>query len=463
MRENEPLSAGLETRRDLEGEMFYMARRFKEINKLDPVEEAPREIVLLLYKFLKIPLPPSLQGEQRDTPEAREQIEADYELYRSCIDRAQQSYRSYINELLVTDMMQRCSISPSIKELSSPGDIIDEFCTTSEERVRFEARRALYLATHFFEYEKHFGSPETLKKRAFEIDLFLNSLLSRDPHGRNIRVYHKLSTPDDQGFQQASNIRVPLFDHTEHERHTRENYIANTIYHIITPSSRGSMGGDVIWLSRKKDPWSATLKAIRKNEPIRTMKDCIGIALYLYPHDDGMFDALVDLLERSLPIQGGDRFIHPSRNSQTDSSGKKSKESAQSFQMEKMISLWQPRLLLEQRDTIDRALPFSNQRRHDEFWDTVSREQSETLQFELQIGLFKDYINQYHVPTDQNHAFYKIKQASGEALAGDATGILELLLPVPIYGINFRQEHIREALLSKQRAKFGHHQITQRR
>ncbi|MDP2630863.1 MAG: hypothetical protein Q8P56_05670, partial [Candidatus Uhrbacteria bacterium] len=382
---------------------------------------------------------------------------ADYELYRSCIDRAQQSFQHYIEDLLVTDMIQRCSLSPYLKELSSPRDLIDEFCTTKEEGVRFEARRALYLATHFFEYEKQFGNQELIKKRAFEIDLFLSGLLSRDPHGRNIRVYHKLTQSDDSGFQRARNIRVPFFDLTGHRRRQGENYIASSMYRIFAPSKDGRTAGDVIWLSRRKDPWSATLKAIRKNEPIRTMKDCIGVALYLYPHDENMFDALVNLLEQSLPIQQGDRFIHPARNSQLESSGEKSKESTSSFLMEKMVSLWQPRLLLEQSELVDGVLPFGNKKRREQFWDSAEKEQSDAVQFELQIGLFEDYINQHHAPTDQNHAFYKVKQASGESMRGDATGILELLLPIAIFGINFRDDDIREALLSKQRARFGHH------
>jgi len=151
MRHDELLSSGLETRRDLlEGEMFQVTRNLLEINKLDSLAKAQREIVMLLYSFSQIPPPPSLQGDRIDTPEAREQIEADYELFRSCIIRAQASYQRYIDDLLVTDMMQRFSFDPTLEWLSDPAAIIDVLCTTQVERVRFEARRALYLGTHFF-------------------------------------------------------------------------------------------------------------------------------------------------------------------------------------------------------------------------------------------------------------------------------------------------------------------------
>lgn len=418
-----------------------------------PDEKRRQYIIDAVYSGLS--LPPDAQ-----TPEQTEQM---YARFEKCIRRATGSLQGYIKELLVQDVNQRVMPSSFVRHTADPLFLIDCMATQrgKDERLRFEARRALYFGALFFEYETALGTPEQLEAELAGVDRFFEAQFSFG-RNRNTRIYHKIRNTE--GHLEGYAVRTPLFDHSDDKRRDFENYFPVTFRPLGIPGARQSeIQTHCMYDSRVKTEFSAALKAMRKGVPIRSLKDCLGVTLYLYPGYEDAFDDVVETLTNALPLETGDHLIHPSRRvssthvEHTDENN----VSSSHFKMEKMVAFWNPATIFShKRDIIERVLPFSSPGNRDAFFS--NQQTLRPMMVEIQIGLLEDFINNYLVGSDENRLFYEVRRAT-EKTRDDAVPILDALLPRELYGIRFNDPVIIQALVQKQRSQLGiHHQALER-
>lgn len=434
-----------------EGEFWQM---FEDIH-LAQLPDAKKKQYIVDAIFSSLSLPPNER-----TPE---QVEQPYARFESCIRRATGSLQEYIRELLVQDTYHRVMPRSFIRHTANPLLLIDCMATQrgKDERLRFEARRALYFGVLFFEYETMLGTHEQLEAELAGVDRFFEAQFS---FGENInaQIYHKIRNTE--GRLEGFDVRTPPFGRIDDKRRDFENYFPVTFRPIVIPGAQQSeIQTQCLYDSRIKSELSAALKAMRKGTPIRSLKDCLGITLYLCPGFEGAFDDVVEAFTHILPIEPGDRVIHPRRRvspthaKHTDESG----VSSPHFKMEKMIAFWNPATIFSQkRDIIERALPFSSPENRDAFFSNQQMLRSMTV--EIQIGLLEDFINNHIVESDENRLFYEVRRAT-EKTRDDAVPILDAVLPPKFYQIDFNDSDIIQALVQKQRSKLGiHHQALER-
>ncbi len=435
---------------------------FKDIRRQVDPADARRSIVEGLYPYCNL-LPP----DQRSMD-----VEREYERYERCIARAQRSYKAFTHDILVSDIEQRVRMHQFVDGVTDPSELIDIALShqKSGDTVRFEARRALHLGALFFEHETFFGTQLELENILNEINLFFHAFLSIDPRKVNTRMYHKSKTLEDQTeWFQATDIRVPLFEKEKGRPENKREKDENALYVSFNAMNLGAPQGDsplahAIVESRVKDPWSAALKAIRKDISIQSLRDCLGYTVYLYPHRGDVLNMVVDALQEALVLDRTDRQIHHTRRgpgAPWESGIEENEFSSSRFHMEKMIALWRPQLLLLHRDAIDGILPFTSSSRRENFWGSLASRAPRTISMEVQLGLIEDFINNRHVPSEENHAIYKAAQLTGGRRRGRAPqerNVLEILCPSQLYGINFNDPSILSALINMQKNRFGIYQ-----
>lgn len=419
------------------------------------IPDAKKRQYIVEAIFSSLSLPPNGR-----TPEQTEQM---YTRFVGCIRRATGSLRGYVKDLLVQDVYQRVMPSSFIRHTADPLLLIDCMVTQAgrDERLRFEARRALYFGALFFEYETALGTAEQLDAEIAGVDRFFEARFSFG-RNRNTRIYHKIR--ESEGYLEGYAVRVPLFDHSDDTRRNFENYFPVTFRPLAIPGVQQSeIQTHCMYDSRVKTELSAALKAMRKGTPIRSLKDCLGVTLYLFPGCEDAFDDIVETLTTMLPIETSDRLTHPSRrisSGHTDHTDENPMSSSR-FKMEKMIALWSPATIFSQeKDTIERALPFSSLANRDSFFSNQQTLRPMTV--EIQIGLLEDFINNHLVGSDENRLFYEVRRAT-EKIRDDAVPVLDALLPRELFGIRFNDPVIVQALVQKQRSQLGvHHQALER-
>lgn len=210
-------------------------------------------------------------------------VEKEYAHLTESISHAEKALGAYFRDVLVDDLLQRVSPTNEVLSVNDPVTLGDILLTSRNSRIRFEARNALHFGILFWEYDKLFGGEAERNQRINEITLFLNSFLFSSGRMLDASAHHHVST-NEAGALTATDIRIPQLDGSPRKRKDADENIAMLSMREISPlqEGRGRERWHALFAARPKDPLSAALKSIRKNEPLRALKDVYGVTLSLY-------------------------------------------------------------------------------------------------------------------------------------------------------------------------------------
>ncbi|MDP3970749.1 MAG: hypothetical protein Q8P90_03540 [bacterium] len=374
----------------------------------------------------------------------------DYETYEACIAASTKELASYAEAMLVGDIAQRTGLTNELTGVMDPAELTDILVTTDDQRVRFEARRALHLGALFFEFEKRYGTEREILKTLQAIEIYLDAMILTPGKEIDAILYHKIKD-EPSGRIIPSSIRIPAFGGGQNRRKPGENKVMLTFREALSDDS-AKRPIHVVEKERVKSRFSALLKAIRSKRPIGSLKDVIALACYVDNAETELED-FVALLDTHFTSDPQDRDKHRLFGGEEEH---ENGHSAKEFSMEKLIVEWDTQMLLDNRIAVDMALShfFGTKRNQDAFWQRAEEMAGKKIPIELQVGTLRDLVDNSLSGGDANHAIYKARQA-GDVFEGDARNVLEMLFPQDLYGINFRSQVIYEALKQKQLAGLG--------
>lgn len=443
------IETGFSHRDDLEP-LIGIHRELKQLREVDRKGNGPelhRALMMMIADYC---------GLKNDT---LGDVEKEYAHLAESISHAGKALGAYLRDVLVGDLLQRVSPTSEVLSVNDPVTLADILLTSRDSRTRFEARSALHFGILFWEYDKLFGGEAERNQRINEITLFLNAILFSSERMLDAAAHHHVST-DEAGALIATDIRIPQLDGSPRKRKDDEENIAMLSMREISPlqKGRGRERLHALFAARPKDPLSAALKSIRKNEPLRALKDAYGVTLSLYKKNESVVSDITAILADRFDIDPNDREHHPTCTLHPrDEEEQRNPHRSARFQPEKFYVQWNSQKLINFYELVKPHVKDFLSLRHSqlEFWHTVKRNAARTINVEFQINTLDDYLNIRLIGGDENHRVYKRRQASDAGPEIGARSILERIRPYSIYGVPWHQRHIREALAKKALAEIG--------
>lgn len=427
---------------------FGIARQLIEVNREADSATAKRKLIEALRRVIH---DESLTALEDDG------IDREYEHFRACISAGQHELENHLRAILVEDIAQRVEVANEIRGVSDPLELIDMMLTTKRERLAFEARRALHIGSQFYEFERKLGTERDLYAILHAFEIALADTLEMQADEIDAVIFHDVAT-NKAGQMMPLHIRAPRFDGSKDQREKGENRVQVTFRQFGKTPARYALMQE-----RIKSRFSALLKALRKGETMSSLKDPIGIAMFMQSGIESL-QWMVQQLESRFELDTSRRDIHPLRQASGGQEGDRlagNRSRSQHFGVEKMVLRFRPASLLDRSDAVNAVLQrfYSNERNRRAFWERIGRHQG-IIPIEIQIGTVEDWLRQHLTGGAEMHQLYKARQA-GEPLQGDDTRVaLELVAPKRLFGIDWRTSEIEEVLMAKQRAGIGlHHGI----
>lgn len=385
--------------------------------------------------------------------ETGDRAQLEYERLKHAVDAAQRSFDSFVQDMTLVDNAQRTSTTNEIARVTDPGVLLNAAFRARSTRVRFEARRALWLGGMFWKYEHEVGATEDLKMALRQLELFLNAQLHISEVGRSVDVFHHVDVGSD-GKVAVNNLRVPAIDGSAPERINGEN----KVYLAMRSMPHPTRPREHIFFTleaRPKSRFSGVAKCMRKGDHFNALRDVLGVTFTVYQKHGDELEALVDKLDELFEADPNDREVHPTRGGRKDFANA---ASSALFSPEKMITTWD----VARVDWDDEAMRvvtrrvFDGSRVQGRLREGQRRLAGRKIPTEIQVLTLQDMAIAKIAPTDAHHNVYEGKRVQ-RPMEGDEEGasLLERFLPREIYGISWQDPVIVQALKDKRLASVG--------
>lgn len=395
--------------------------------------------------------------------------EQEYRRLTSCMQNASEALQEFRSSMLVGDMRQRLSFTNELSSSLDPIGLIDLVLHQQgkdREQLRLEARQVLFFGALFRQYEELFGTPEFLDQQLNAFGFLLDGMMFTG-ESKNLDLYHGVQRSAN-GPYTPTDVRIPELDAlvgkpTPQDRLAGENKVLISMREIRGHNwSPDQPSLYAIAEKRTKSPLTACIKAILKQCRLADIHDIMGMSLAVYHQQGGNeLHQLVDLINQNLPISTtGKRVMHPLRGG--DGRDPENIHSSKDFHVEKCLVDWNQNLLLEPRfqEYVKAAVNafYRLQYNRDAFWKRFEQSSGRSLPIELQIKTAGDWVRNNLSGVDTNHELYRIGQLLHE-MKGDPerANFFEFMLPRRIYGVDFTDPVIDQALREMRTAAVGLH------